>query len=74
MSPDQINAQHRAPVWKCWTCKAESNLEWWNGLSVAVCYGNQKCRKGYSDFLVDQAAAEEAYQAHIRENYTGADD
>jgi len=37
MNPDEINALHGKPVWRCVTCKAENGLHWWHGVSAAVC-------------------------------------
>jgi len=69
MSPDEINKQHGKASWKCWHCKAESNLHWWNGLSVAVCVAKPECRKALSSFYAEEAAAEAAYQQYVREIY-----
>ena len=73
MSPDEINHQHGKASWKCWSCKAESGLSWWNGLSVAIC-SKPECRKALSQFYADEAAAEEAYQAYVRETYGDSHD
>ena len=67
MTPDQINEKHGKPSWRCNTCKAESNLEWWNGLSVAVCRGKPECRKAESDKFAASVAEQEAYEAQCRE-------
>jgi hypothetical protein len=66
VTPDQINAEHGKASWRCWGCKAESGLHWWNGLSVAVC-NKPECSKAYSDFLAAEVAAQEALEAHARE-------
>ena len=66
MTPDQINTEHRRPVWRCWHCKAESGLHWWNGISVAVC-AKPECSKAYGEFLAADVAAREAFDAHARE-------
>lgn len=69
MSPDAINREHGKPSWRCWHCKAESGLKWWNGLSVAVCVDKPECGQAYSKCLSDEIAAEEAFQAYCRENW-----
>lgn len=45
MSPDKANAKFGRVVWRCNSCGATENLEWWNGLSVAVCIGKEECHK-----------------------------
>jgi hypothetical protein len=62
VSPDEINKEWGRPVWTCFHCKAESNLEWWNGLSVAVCRRKPECGQAYSALISRQVAEEEAYQ------------
>lgn len=68
MTPDQINREHGKPVWTCYACKATTGLEWWNGLSVAVCSGNDACRKKYSDFLSREIQAEKDFEDYVQEN------
>lgn len=64
MSPDQINEKHGKPSWRCNSCGATSGLEWWNGLSVAVCRGKPECRRIESEkYAVAVAAMEEAEAA-----------
>jgi hypothetical protein len=70
MSPNQINREHGKPVWKCWHCRAESGLHWWNGLSVAVC-DNKECSDACTQFINDEAEREQAYQDYVRETYGG---
>lgn len=65
MSPDEINKKHGRPSWTCWSCKAASGLEWWNGLSVAVCSAKPECGKAYSEFLTRQASEEQAFRDHV---------
>jgi hypothetical protein len=66
MSPEAINAEFGKPVWKCVTCKAETGLHWWNGLSVAMC-SRPECSKAFGEKCKAQADAQDAYEAHCRE-------
>jgi hypothetical protein len=68
MRPDDINAKHGNPVWKCVTCRAESGLQWWNGLSVAVCQ-KQECSSKFADMCKAQEEAETAFQEYCRQHY-----
>lgn len=65
-TPDQANAEIGRSAWKCWGCKAESGLHWWNGLSVAVC-NRPECSKAYCDFLTAQVQEQERFDAYVRE-------
>ncbi len=60
MTPDQINTIHGKASWRCNSCGSNSNLTWWNGLSVAVCSNNPECSKiegeKYSAFIIEQEA------------------
>lgn len=67
MTPDQINKQHGKPSWKCWACKSETNLGWWNGLSVAVCFSKPECSKAVGEFFKEEQEKEDAYQEYVRE-------
>ena len=68
MTPDQINAKHGAPVWRCFGCRAETGLHWHHGLSVAVCE-NPACAEKY-DALIEQQLAEEAnYREYVESIY-----
>lgn len=37
MSPDDINAERGAPVYRCRPCRAETGLSWYRGTSCPVC-------------------------------------
>lgn len=66
MSPDQINAKHGKASWRCNSCGATSGLEWWNGLSVAVCRGKPECRRIESEkyaVAIAEQGAQAAYEA-----------
>lgn len=67
-SPDQINKAAGQAVWKCWGCKAESGLHWWNGLSVAVC-SDPDCSSAYSRYTARQAEEDAAFEAYRSELY-----
>lgn len=67
MSPNEINTKHGSPVWTCVTCRAETGLHWWNGLSVAVC-GTAACAERFSAMCKAQADEQEAYEDHCREH------
>lgn len=67
MSPDAINREHGNPVWKCFGCRAESGLHWWNGLSVAVC-AKVECHNAYRDFISAEIEREREYEAYVREH------
>jgi len=67
VTPDEINRQHGKPVWRCWCCKAENGLHWWNALSVAVC-NKTVCHDAYRDFLSEEARREEAFRHYVQEN------
>ena len=69
MSPDAINQKHGQPTWRCYHCKAESGLEWWNGLSVAVCHAKPTCGRAYAEFISGEMAAEQSYRDHVEEEY-----
>lgn len=68
MSPDAINAQFGKPVWTCYTCKAETGLHWWNGLSVAVCINKPECGAAYSRDLSKSVQEEQDFQDYVKEN------
>ena len=67
MSPDEINRQHGKPTWRCYGCKAESGLHWWNGLSVAVC-DKQECHNKYRDDISREIQAQQDFEDYVREN------
>ena len=69
MSPDAINQKHGKPSWKCWHCRAESDLLWWNGLSVAVCAKKVECGRAYSEFLARDVEAEQSFRDHVEAEY-----
>lgn len=66
MSPDEINTKHGNAVWKCVTCRAESGLHWWHGLSVAVC-NNEACGAAFGEKCRAQEEEQAAYEEHCRE-------
>lgn len=68
MSPDQINAKHGKPSWRCVTCRAESGLHWWRGMSVAVC-SKPVCSKAFGDKCRRQEEEQDAFDNHVREHY-----
>lgn len=66
MSPDEINKQFGKPVWRCFGCKAETGLHWWNGLSVAVC-NKIECHNAYRDFISEEIQRERRFEDYCRE-------
>lgn len=72
MSPDQINAKHGKPSWRCNSCGAVSGLMWWQGFSVAVCRDNPECSKAESDKFAAAEAEQDAQAAYEAEYFGGA--
>jgi ribosomal protein S14 len=58
MTPDKINEKHGRAAWRCNSCGATSGLMWWNGMSVAICRGNDRCSQSEGE---KYAAAMAAY-------------
>lgn len=67
MTPDEINQKHGKPTWRCWHCRAESGLEWWRGMSVAVCERNSECSAAFSAFAAAKQAEQDAWEESCRE-------
>jgi len=67
MSPDEINREHGKPVWRCFGCKTDAGLHWWNSLSVAVC-DESACSAAYRDALSKSVREQEDFEAYVREN------
>ena len=65
--PDQINAKHGKPTWRCNSCHATTNLTWWRYLSVAVCRDNPACSAAEASKFKSAIEAEEAQAAYDRE-------
>lgn len=72
MTPDQINAKHGKPSWRCNSCRAENGLMWWQGLSVAVCRDNPECSRAEQERFAVSIAALEAEAAREAEYFGGA--
>ena len=72
MTPSQINAKHGKPMWRCNTCGSIERLEWWNGLSVAVCVDDSTCGKAQGEKFATESAEHDAwakYEAEWAGNY-----
>ena len=70
MTPDEINKKHNDVSWRCFGCKAESGLHWWNGLSVAVC-DKTECSQAYVELISNQIQEQRSFDAYIEEHYGG---
>ena len=68
LSPEEINAKHGKPTWVCWGCKAEKDLHWHNGWSVAMCR-KRECAAGYNEMVAAQEAERRAYDEYVAEVY-----
>ena len=68
MSPEEINAKHGKPTWRCWGCKTETGLHWHHGWSVAVC-DKPECGQAYDAVVAKQVAEEEAYREYVESIY-----
>lgn len=57
LSPDQINAQHSDPVYRCRVCRAATGLHWFNGTSCPVC-DKPSCNAALAQEYTDSVAAD----------------
>lgn len=71
LSPEGINKTHGKAVWKCWGCKSETGLHWYNGWSVAMCR-KQECAASYREFCFGITQEQEAFDAYTHEVYGAA--
>lgn len=68
LSPEGINRSHGKPTWTCWGCRAEADLHWHNGWSVAMCR-KPECAAKYDAMCKRQIEEQEALDHYVRENY-----
>lgn len=68
LSPEGINKSHGKPTWTCWSCKAEADLHWHNGWSVAMCQ-KPECAAKYDAMCKRQTEEQEAFDQYVMENY-----
>lgn len=68
MTPKQINDLHGKSVWTCVRCQTVDNLQWWNGLSVAIC-DNPKCNDDWNRISAEDREQQDAYEAYAKEIY-----